>query len=403
MSDGIVTGDIVTHDVVGGQGTPAYAYAGCLPDCDGGDPGSARGDRLPVDSATLFGRVVTLQVSDPDNTGWATIDNAAAGDEVWLDRTWDGGFNWDGKVGDTVLAPGDTAGHTLMYGLDDDAIHRVSGLRACGKAGDRPDIMCTSWARSTVNAGTRVDAAATALMGFYNHTTGTWPSAGWWNGANALTALIDYSSRTGSTAYRYAIARTYDLNRGRFLGDFRNEYIDDSGWRGLAWIRAYDLTGDRRYLETARIDADYMHSYWDAACGGGVWWSTARTYKNAITNEQFINLSAALHWPDDVDLQPGNDHRRAGRVEPGDVRSRPHQAGPPHRRRRRRPPGATAYSPSRATAPVAGPTYPRSRASSSATSACWTECWSGGRTDDSWSVRPSRCGYTTAPAWTSTA
>jgi hypothetical protein len=39
---------------------------------------------------------------------------------------------------------------------------------------------------------------------------------------------------------------------------------------------------------------DIIAAEWDTSvCGGGVWWSKAHTYKNAITNELFLLTSAA--------------------------------------------------------------------------------------------------------------
>ena len=44
----------------------------------------------------------------------------------------------------------------------------------------------------------RAGRAAEVLLQWYNHGDGLWKTTSWWNAANALTALIEYSQRTGS-------------------------------------------------------------------------------------------------------------------------------------------------------------------------------------------------------------
>jgi predicted alpha-1,6-mannanase (GH76 family) len=272
------------------------AAAVCNKFCDARDPALSSQDRKPV-TATLFSRTFTLHFDDNDAMGWASVGNGSAGDEVWMDRSFDGGRTWasGSRLGDTKVPTGQTGWRTLMYNVDDWAGNGVGALRACGKAGDRTDITCTAWARTTWNAGDRRTAAAPAEMEFYDYGTGLFATTGWWNSANALHAVIDNARVTGMGSYRYAIARTYDQQINAQGGQFRNDYIDDTGWWGLTWVAAYDLTGDSRYLATARADADHMASYWDGTCGGGVWWSTAKTVKNAIPNSLYIELNAALH------------------------------------------------------------------------------------------------------------
>lgn len=134
-----------------------------------------------------------------------------------------------------------------------------------------------------------------ALTGLYNRDTGLWNTTGWWNSANALTATIDYALATGDHQNNWIIDNTYKLNLDAQDGNFTNEYIDDTGWWALAWIRAYDLTGKKKYLETAAYDVDYMWSTHSDVCGGGVLWNRNKTYKNAVTNELMIKAAASLH------------------------------------------------------------------------------------------------------------
>jgi glycosyl hydrolase family 76 len=263
--------------------------------CDGRDAASAAADRVPVTS-TLYGRTFKLHINDTDAMAWASVEGGQAGDEVWMDRSFDGGRTYSGnsKLGATTVPTAWTSWRTSQYNVDEWSNGGVGALRACGKVRDRPAITCTAWARSNWNAGDRRTAAATALMMRYDRGTGLFDGNGWWTGANALTALIGNIQRSGMSGYKYAIASTYDKNINAHQGQFRNEFLDDTGWWGLAWVAAYDVTGDSRYLNTARADADWMHAYWDSTCGGGVWWKTDKKGKNAIENGLYVQLNAML-------------------------------------------------------------------------------------------------------------
>jgi len=140
----------------------------------------------------------------------------------------------------------------------------------------------------------RAEAGLRALQRWYFRWTGQWRTTGWWNAANALTAIVRYTQCTEDSSYSWVIERTFRAAR-RCHRRFINKFYDDTGWWGLAWLDAYELTGAEQYADAARVIFDQMTSGWDSTCGGGLWWNTDRRYKNAITNELFLSLAARLH------------------------------------------------------------------------------------------------------------
>ena len=136
--------------------------------------------------------------------------------------------------------------------------------------------------------------AVGALQRWYKPRTGLWKTTGWWNSANALTAVIQHSQRTGERRYLDVIETTYRRAQ-RVHPGFSNEYYDDDGWWALAWIAAFDLTGEVKYLDLARQLFAGMAAGWDDGCGGGLWWTRGKTYKNAIPNELFLLVAGRLH------------------------------------------------------------------------------------------------------------
>jgi predicted alpha-1,6-mannanase (GH76 family) len=87
----------------------------------------------------------------------------------------------------------------------------------------------------------------------------------------------------------------------RGFDDFINEFYDDEGWWALAWIKSYDVSGDKEYLQAAKDIFNDMKKGGGTPCGGGIFWNKDRKYVNAIANELYLSVAASLarRVPDD--------------------------------------------------------------------------------------------------------
>lgn len=134
---------------------------------------------------------------------------------------------------------------------------------------------------------------------WYSAATGRWNDM-WWQSANIATAIAKFgSSNVDFKPTAEAILATTFEKISNPLGgsnDHRwlNGFYDDEGWWALAWIAAFDLTGDSKYLDTAREIFDDMTGGWTTPCNGGIWWDKEKTQVAAIANELFLSVAAHL-------------------------------------------------------------------------------------------------------------
>ena len=150
------------------------------------------------------------------------------------------------------------------------------------------------------------DTTIATLQKWYNTETGLYETTSWWNAANALTAIIDYSRITGSNEYMYVIENSFEICKefevqmpdpkdNWICRNYINDYYDDEGWWILAWIEAYDLTEKKKYLEMALTTFADMATGWDDVGGGGVYWKKPKIGKSAVQNELFMLAAIRLH------------------------------------------------------------------------------------------------------------
>lgn len=115
-----------------------------------------------------------------------------------------------------------------------------------------------------------------------------------WHDANVMETLVNVMDTVDTDNYMYVVEDMYKSHNTQEMKNWM--YNDDLLWFSHSWLRAYQLTGNMSYLERSRDFFDYVAGAWDnTTCHGGVYWNDYKTYKNAITNELFIQNAKALY------------------------------------------------------------------------------------------------------------
>ena len=129
----------------------------------------------------------------------------------------------------------------------------------------------------------------------------------WWESALALWALVRYLEQTRSTnpIYQRSIMLLYNHNVVRPNThaplNFGNEFNDDTGWWGVAWLEAaryelgvrHDLANARKFLAVAEWDASFIATALPRVCGGLQWGFGIPP--DTTTMAEFMHLTAGLY------------------------------------------------------------------------------------------------------------
>lgn len=119
----------------------------------------------------------------------------------------------------------------------------------------------------------------------------------WWQSGNMVETIAKFGQQDASfkQAAVDIVSNTYDKSRNLAgAKDWKNDFYDDMGWWAMAWIATFDLTGDLKYLNTAKDIFEDMTGGWTTPCNGGLWWNKEKTSIAAISNELFLSVGASL-------------------------------------------------------------------------------------------------------------
>lgn len=126
---------------------------------------------------------------------------------------------------------------------------------------------------------------------FTNYPASWYKSSGAYKDIKDLPLFASSSSSSPKKGPNTQIA----LENMPKVDDWLDGFYDDDLWWALAWINAFDVTGNTAYLRLAEGIFKAVTKVWPSKCGnGGIYWSWEREYVNAIPNELFFSTAAYL-------------------------------------------------------------------------------------------------------------
>jgi len=121
--------------------------------------------------------------------------------------------------------------------------------------------------------------------GYYRKTTAGGKTF-FWDRAEQLEMLLDVYERAPNSQCLALFSNVFNgfiADHGR---DWRtNDFNDDIMWMVIACARAHQLTGNSLFRDLAKANFDLCYARaWSTNMGGGLWWKTSNTSKNACVN-----------------------------------------------------------------------------------------------------------------------
>jgi predicted alpha-1,6-mannanase (GH76 family) len=118
-----------------------------------------------------------------------------------------------------------------------------------------------------------------------------------WRQAEAIETIIDAYTINNDTDLRNKMVYLYNGMRDAYgLLWSSNSYNDDVIWGALMCIRAFQITNDGGMKDMAKNNFDMVWTRaWDTSLGGGLWWTTGKTTKNACVNAPAVICAVYLY------------------------------------------------------------------------------------------------------------